>query len=750
MPKLISQSLVLFMLGLMTLGCGQKPPAPAAAPPDSTPPSTTLTPTPGSEAAGAGDKSNTAAVNPPVVPAKPLVAATPKVAVDATTFPDAAFLGDDVVGLVVVHPRKITAWPVYKMAKDAGLMEDFEQQIQGFNVKPESVERVTLVVDQTSINSTAKSVGLKVIEGDTQNPGANTTQLKNQLKQIGLAFHNYHDSYRRFPRADGDGDGMKTGLSWRVHLLPFLEEIDLYEQFHLDEPWDSDHNKTLIEQMPAAFETPGVDAGKTAMHVFIGKGTPFDGDKGLSIRDFTDGTSNTLLAVLAGADTAEAWTKPGGLKFDAKEPKKALGEITDKSFLGLMADGSTHPLAMDLEDQTLANLIQLNDGNVVDFDRSLQREPAPAVPAVILSLTTPADQPEIVTSILFEAEEETFEGQTLHKNESSAVWFADEKTVVCGPIETVKKMITRKLSGTPGKAAALSQLEIGSDLTMAFELQSQSELLQQAVQGNPIMGLALQVKSVALQMNVSGKPGDKLLEVVATASNEQMANTLSQLAQGGLAQGKQSLTEFPLPEDATDDDKAAHALALRIVKSAAINQVGDRIEFLIPVPEGYEKLPELLKPALEKARAAAEQAKKQNSLKQIALAFHNYHDVFGSLPGAGRPANPMGKAGLSWRVHLLPFLEGQALYEQFNLDEPWDSEQNKALIEQMPELFKTEGVTEPGKTSLHVFTGCRRTFRRRCRAELCSVRRRDVEYNPRRRSGSQHRRHLDQAGRTRL
>ena len=68
---------------------------------------------------------------------------------------------------------------------------------------------------------------------------------------------------------------------------------------------------------------------------------------------------------------------------------------------------------------------------------------------------------------------------------------------------------------------------------------------------------------------------------------------------------------------------------------------------------------------------AREAQKSSNNLKEIGLAFHNYHDVNGSLPN--NSYTPDGKPLLSWRVHILPFVGESALYQQFNLNEPWDS-----------------------------------------------------------------------------
>ncbi len=185
---------------------------------------------------------------------------------------------------------------------------------------------------------------------------------RNDLKQIGLAMHNYHETYGNFPANDG-GDTPAVGLSWRVHILPFVDAAPLYNEFHMDEPWDSEHTKALISRMP---KTYGASAeGKTSIHVFVGEGTPFGG-KPFSLREVTDGTSNTILCVRAGEDTADIWTKPGGLSFDKENPIAALGMIGDL-FDVLFMDGSARRLPKTIDAATLGNLILHNDGNVVEI-----------------------------------------------------------------------------------------------------------------------------------------------------------------------------------------------------------------------------------------------------------------------------------------------------------------------------------------------------------------------------------------------
>ncbi len=78
----------------------------------------------------------------------------------------------------------------------------------------------------------------------------------NNLKYIGLAMHNYLDANSHFPPAASVDKAGKPLLSWRVMILPYIDQDQLYKQFHLDEPWDSEHNKKLIDKMPQIYASP--------------------------------------------------------------------------------------------------------------------------------------------------------------------------------------------------------------------------------------------------------------------------------------------------------------------------------------------------------------------------------------------------------------------------------------------------------------------------------------------------------------
>lgn len=153
-------------------------------------------------------------------------------------------------------------------------------------------------------------------------------QKVNNLRMIGLAFFNSLDQYRHFPTGIRNEKG-ELLLSWRVQLLPYLEQQTLYEQFHLDEPWDSEHNKTLIARMPEIYAPLGSDPalGKTVIHCFGGEGAPMNTPK-VRIQDITDGTVNTILCIEAGMDRQIDWTRPDHMPFKPENPLPVLGKVT--------------------------------------------------------------------------------------------------------------------------------------------------------------------------------------------------------------------------------------------------------------------------------------------------------------------------------------------------------------------------------------------------------------------------------------
>jgi hypothetical protein len=168
-------------------------------------------------------------------------------------------------------------------------------------------------------------------------------QAMTNMKEIAMAMYMYEGVNNRFPPAAiRDKDG-KPLLSWRVAILPYLD-LKLYKEFHLDEPYDSEHNKALIAKMPALFRDPHEEEGSTNASYFMpmGKGM-FGGDlKGMRMANITDGSANTIMLVEAKRDILP-WTKPEDIEIDADATKplpKLGGHMQPEGFFAAgFADG---------------------------------------------------------------------------------------------------------------------------------------------------------------------------------------------------------------------------------------------------------------------------------------------------------------------------------------------------------------------------------------------------------------------------
>ncbi|MGP0067567.1 MAG: DUF1559 domain-containing protein [Isosphaeraceae bacterium] len=193
------------------------------------------------------------------------------------------------------------------------------------------------------------------------------------LHQIGLALHEYLRVQGHFPApALPDRDG-KPLLSWRVALLPQLGYQSLYDRFHLDESWDSPHNRALLAEMPHEFgcpSGPGPRSGQTGYLVVVGPktavgctNTPFDPTHGADIQDFFDGTSNTALVLET--NRSVPWTKPEDLQWAPDGPLPQVASPHPGGANALFADGSTKFLMSSIEPRILLAILTVNGGEVI-------------------------------------------------------------------------------------------------------------------------------------------------------------------------------------------------------------------------------------------------------------------------------------------------------------------------------------------------------------------------------------------------
>jgi hypothetical protein len=196
--------------------------------------------------------------------------------------------------------------------------------------------------------------------------------VENNLKQITLGTINRTDiNGGKMPAVAILDKTRKPLLSWRVTILPYIEQDALYKEFHLDEPWDSDHNKKLIAKMPKVYAGPSAklnEQGKTVFLAPTGKGTAWPGTDELRYpASFIDGTSNTILFVVADDAHAVEWTKPDDLTIDPKKPQTGLAVMGGRFMFG-MADGSVHTTKTTISKETLLHAFDPADGFPLGID----------------------------------------------------------------------------------------------------------------------------------------------------------------------------------------------------------------------------------------------------------------------------------------------------------------------------------------------------------------------------------------------
>jgi hypothetical protein len=261
----------------------------------------------------------------------------------------------------------IVRWPLQRMLFLLATMFLAAAAVSAFaaddkaDTDPPGEDTVTPAIDPAKV---ADNFILKLKDN------ANRTTSSNNLKQIILAVHNYDSANGYLPGDILDKDG-KPLLSWRVQLLPYVEQSELYKKFKLDEPWDSKNNRPLAEKIPKVFASPRVKVkgkGYTVYQIFTGPAALFDkGKPRFKLPAIPDGTSNTLFAVEA--SKAVPWSKPADIPFDKDKKLPDFGKAYGGKPLGAMMDGSTRILDLKkVKPETLKNAIMPDDGNTLGAD----------------------------------------------------------------------------------------------------------------------------------------------------------------------------------------------------------------------------------------------------------------------------------------------------------------------------------------------------------------------------------------------
>lgn len=212
--------------------------------------------------------------------------------------------------------------------------------------------------------------GLTLPAVNAARTAARRTVSMNNIKQLLLALVTYQDAHHSFPPAYTVDKQGRPLLSWRVAILPYLDEEVLYRQFHLDEPWDSPHNKPLIARMPPLFRSPRSSAapGRTSYLAVRGKNTVFPGAEKVAMADIRDGLSNTIAIVEVNDDAAVIWTKPDDFQPDPKQPTKGLDRTWQNNFLAGFADGHVDQIRVSTKPETLRAMFTRNGNEHVKME----------------------------------------------------------------------------------------------------------------------------------------------------------------------------------------------------------------------------------------------------------------------------------------------------------------------------------------------------------------------------------------------
>jgi uncharacterized protein (TIGR03067 family) len=584
----------------------------------------------------------------------------------------------------------------------------------------------------------------------TMGGGAARQQASNQLKQFAIAMHNYHDAYGRLPaHAIYSKDGKTPLLSWRVAILPYIEQNALYMQFKLDEPWDSPHNKKLIPMMPKIYapvvQLKDVGEGMTFFQVVTGPNTMFNGPKGCKFADVSDGLSNTVM-IVEGSE-AVIWSKPDDVLMprNSKLAPKLGAQFGDITPLAL-ADGSVRVINRNIKPETLRAMITPSGGEIIDQDIDIEDTAADFV-VFVSEESAPAQD-----------KKDKADGDKQKKTDLELAQGEWEAVNGYNYFEGAKKMSKEELGDNKLKITK-DQARIGanrdSSETYRFKFDESKQpkqfdlLLSKEVVYEGIYEVTADTLKVCFNAKGSGRPKSFKLDKTEKGIVIEFKRFVP-IAEDKKPDLERFRGQWKFAKARGDgEDAPGHIMAdwrwvfdkdgkLTLIRPQGeqagqyqldvakkhidlIVTTGDKKEVVVGIykldgqrltlcfADKYKDAKRPVEFSGEKgskqvvfelvlverytdqtntsAGGGAPRAQTSNDLKQIALAMHNYHDSYKSLPAHAIYSKDGKTPLLSWRVAILPFIEQEALYKEFKLDEPWDSPHNKKLIAKIPPLY---------------------------------------------------------------
>lgn len=465
---------------------------------------------------------------------------------------------------------------------------------------------------------------------------------QDRLERLGLAIFNYESATRSFPAHAIYSDEGFPALSWRVRILPYLGYQSLYEQFRLTETWDSPHNSALLNQMPDVFQSPdrATMTGQTVYQVLNGPDTlfPISAD-GLSAQDlYSSGPQHTVMLVETDAGESVPWTKPQDVSFDASQP---LASRPDESeFHVLFADGEVFEFGASSLDSNSWNVLAVRNSGFVDTSEIL--------PPYEIETSM-----ERITRAILNYESATQRFPRLATPEGA-------------------RLLSWRVAILPyiGHGDLYSQFDRkapwDSPQNLALLPQMPRIYASPSVDGPLTTFLGASGEGTAFPL--TGRRGPKFSELVDGAETALVVEADPAAAIEWTRPGDLIYTtdgsELPGAGDPAKDEfrvSLADGTILEVpTGTSPENWIASTSNFFDSATHNLEAI----------ANAALNSPRGSNSWPTHAI----YSDD-GSTPL------------LSWRVQLLPYLGYHRLYDEFNLNESWDSPHNLALLPQMPRIF---------------------------------------------------------------
>ncbi|MFN7730588.1 MAG: DUF1559 domain-containing protein [Pirellula sp.] len=534
-----------------------------------------------------------------------------------------------------------------------------------------------------------------------------------QLSMIGQAVAQLSNAADN-PILDQRVQCPESPLSWRVHLLPKLGHQALYDKFHLNEPWDSPHNLELLPLMPPQYASSGSDkTWKTQVRSQL----RLDGDYAALHRckDITDGSAYTAFCFLVEPKHAIEWTKP-----DASKPVQFNHALNyhnrDEEYAYLIRN--VPMVGSEGVDAHLIDALLSHDGGELVV-------PGPLNSFRLIDAPTPSDPVKAPTLADSSREEASLAVAKEHLQRLQAAlhqWAAEGKSI---PFN--QKGVSWRVHLLP--YLGLAELHAKFHLEEPWSSEHNLALLPQIPdvfrmpQEHSCMTRVRPISDEELTGYLTSRPEDKdpdsetITLVVAgphranywtapeapNAGYESFASFLGWPEQGRvlvvLADG-----------NAIEVPSHMHRDKWRMLSSASDNKsldLADAMEHPETPPKLLPKrstrpLPTVLSLPIGRRKSAPSETASHTSstqfeeqLLQIAFGIENYESSL--LRSPAFPLDDKG-GGLSWRLHILPKLQQQALYAKFHLDEPWDSPHNLTLLDSMPQLFQSPGL-QPGHTN---------------------------------------------------